>query len=500
MYSVSMYSKVRRAVRNDGMSQREASRLFGIDPRSVRKMLDHAAPPGYQRQKPVHRPKLGPFTGVIDQILKEDLEKLKKHRHTAKRIFERLRDEHGFTGRYGSVKEYVRDKRLHLKEKFIPLAHAPGHAQVDFGEAKCVVIDGVEMDVHYFVMILPHSDACFVAGFPAERTEAFVEGHNAAFAFFGGVPQSVLYDNTSIAVTKVHRDGGRDLTKGFEQLQSHYLFNHRFGRPGRGNDKGKVENLVGFARKNFLVAAPSFADFDELNLYLEEKCRLRWQDQLRRHNETIGERFQRDRDVLLPLPPTPHDACEKVSTKATSQALVRYRSNDYSVPVRFGYHPVDVRGYIHEVVIACGAEVIARHPRSYAKEDMIFDPLHYLELLEEKPGALDQAAPLAGWSLPDEFATFRRLLEARRGKAGKREYIGVLRLMEKFSLQDVHTAIREAMKLGAIGVEAVLHLIHCQIEKRPPKLDLSHHPYLPKAQVDRTSAKDYNSLLAGAPS
>jgi hypothetical protein len=157
-----------------------------------------------------------------------------------------------------------------------------------------------------------------------------------------------------------------------------------------------------------------------------------------------------------------------------------------------------VRGYVEEVVIACGAEVIARHERSYAREDFIFDPLHYLALLEQKIGALDQAAPLQDWNLPEAFATLRRLLEARMGKPGKREYVQVLRLLETFRLEDVHAAVREALKLGAIGFDAVKHLVLCRIERRPPKLDLVAYPYLPKVTVAATQAKAYMALLSGA--
>jgi hypothetical protein len=134
----------------------------------------------------------------------------------------------------------------------------------------------------------------------------------------------------------------------------------------------------------------------------------------------------RDRAALLALPATPYEACEKKVARVSSLSLVRYRSNDYSVPTAYGHREVLVRGYIHEVVIACGAEEIARHPRSYEREDFVFNPLHYLALLERKIGALDQAAPLAGWQLPEEFATLRRLLEARMGKPGKREFVQVL--------------------------------------------------------------------------
>jgi hypothetical protein len=178
---------------------------------------------------------------------------------------------------------------------------------------------------------------------------------------------------------------------------------------------------------------------------------------------------------------------------------VRYDCNDYSVPTTYGHRPVLVLGYVEEVVIACGSEVIARHKRSYARDDFVFDPLHYLALLEQKLGALDQAAPLQGWVLPEEFATLRRLLEARLGKPGKREYVQVLRrLLETFTLEDVHAAVRQALQLGALGFDAVKHVVLCRIERRPPKLDLVAYPYLPRVTVATTQAKAYLALLDGA--
>ncbi len=212
-----------------------------------------------------------------------------------------------------------------------------------------------------------------------------------------------------------------------------------------------------------------------------------------------GERLMRDLNALMALPTTPYDACDRVSTRATSISMVRYRNNDYSVPVAHAHHEVQVRGYVHEVVIGCGAEVIAHHRRSYDKADMVFDPMHYLPLLEQKVGALDQAAPLQGWDLPDEFATLRRLLEARMGKKGKREYVQVLRLLETFELTHLHGAIRQALDLGAIGYDAVKHLVLCRIERRPPRLDLDIYPYLPRAQVGTTDPASYMSLMSGVP-
>ena len=494
MKRLDLYGRVRHAVIVQGMSRREAARIFGIDRRTVDKMLVFSVPPGYRRKQAPARPKLDPFVGIIDQILETDTKRPKKQRHTSKRIFERLRDEHGFAGGITIVKDYVFAARQRQREMFVPLSHPPGHAQVDFGEA-LGVIGGIERKIHFLVMDLPQSDGCFVKAYPGETTEAFCDGHVSAFAFFGGVPVSILYDNTKIAVARILGDGRRQRTRVFSELISHYLFEDRFGRPGKGNDKGKVEGVVGYARRNFMVPLPRFASFDDLNAWLEDQCRRRMSDKLRGHNETIGERLKRDIAAFQDLPAVAYDACDKCTVRVSSLSLVRYRGNDYSVPTAYGHREVLVRGYVHEVVIACGAEIIARHPRSWEKEDFIFDPLHYLALIEQKTNALDQAAPLAGWELPEAFATLRRLLEARMGKKGKREFVQVLRLMETFSLDDVDAGIRSALERGTIGFDAVKHLVLCRIERRPPRLDMTVYPYLPKAHVAATSPAAYMSLL-----
>ena len=499
MKPVELYARVRHACHVEGLSQREAARRFGLDPKTVAKMLRHAVPPGYRRSKPPARPKLDGFTATIDQILMADRSAPSKQRHTAKRIYERLRAEHGFAGGYTIVKDYLREQHARSQEVFIPLAHPPGHAQADFGEA-VAVIGGVRQKIHFFCLDLPHSDAGFVKAYPAERIEAFLDGHNAAFAFLGGVPQSILYDNTTLAVARILGDGTRQRTRSFTELQSHYLFRDRFGRPGKGNDKGKVEGLVGYTRRNFLVPIPTFASFAELNAYLEQRCLERLDHRVRGHAESIGERLVRDLAALQVRPPVPYEACERRPGRVSSLSLVRYEGNDYSVPTTYGHRAVLVRGYVDEVVISCGAETIARHKRSYAREDFIFDPLHYLALLEQKTGAFDQAAPLQGWDLPEAFATLHRLLEARMGKPGKREYVQVLRLLETFRLDDVHAAVRESLRLGAIGYDAVKHLVLCRIERRPPKLDLTVYPYLPRATVATTSARTYMDLLTGVAS
>ena len=312
-----IYGRVRRAVRVEGQSQRAVAKEFGLSRETVRKMLQYAVPPGYQRQQPINRPKLGPWLGVIDAIVEDDKQRPVKQRHTAKRIFERLKEEHGFTGGYTIVKDYVRGEQLHTREMFVPLTHAPGEAQVDFGEA-LVVIAGVEQKAHYLAMDLPHSDDCFVVAFPAETTEAFLEGHVRAFAYFGGVPTRILYDNTKIAVAKILGGEERKRTRSFSELQSYYLFADKFGRPAKGNDKGKVEGLVGYARRNFMVPIPRVSSWEELNARLEAESQKRRPRRLRGHTETIGERFERDHRAMLPLPAAPYEACEKIAGRAAA--------------------------------------------------------------------------------------------------------------------------------------------------------------------------------------
>ena len=272
MYKVELYARVRRACMVEGMSTREAARVFGLHRDTVRKMLQYSVPPGYRRESPPRRPKLDPYRGVIDRILEDDRSLPKKQHHTEKRIYERLRAEHGFGGKYTIVKEYVRERRRRTREMYVPLSHPAGDAQCDFGQAKAV-IGGVEQTVHYFVLDLPHSDACFVKAYPAETTEVFCDGRVSAFSFLGGVPRSILYDNTRLAVANILGDGRRKRTRVFSELVSHYLFEDRFGRPGKGNDKGKVEGLVGYARQNFLVPVPSFPSFDALNAHEDGQAR-----------------------------------------------------------------------------------------------------------------------------------------------------------------------------------------------------------------------------------
>lgn len=401
-------------------------------------------------------------------------------------------------GGHTIIKDYVREHGRRHREVFVPLTHAPGHAQADFGEA-VVVIGGVEQKTHFLALDLPHSDACYIRAYPAATAQAWMDGHVHAFGFFGAVPQSILYDNDRCLVAKIEPDGTRKRARLFSEMLSHYVIRDRYGRPGKGNDKGSVEGLVGYCRRNFMVPIPNFPTWDGFNDWLEEQCRKRQNDKLRGHSETIGARLQQDPEAMAPLSAAPFAACDQASGRVNSRALVRYKTNDYSVPVAFGHRDDWIRAYVDRVVIGCGGEAIAQHARSYDREDMIFDPIHYLPLLERKIAAFEQAAPLAGWELPKAFGTLQKRMEARLLKAGRREYVQVLRLLESFEMEEVHAAVKAALQMGAISFDAGKHLVLCRIERRPPRLDLDVYPFLPRITVQTTSPASYMCLTTGAP-
>jgi len=497
MYAVEVYAAVRRFVFIEGNSRREAARVFGLSRETVTKMCRFSLPPGYTRTRPARKPKLGSLLPVIDAILEADRGAPVKQRHTAKRIFERLRDEHGFGGGYTVVKDYVRIARARERETFVPLSHPPGHAQVDFGEA-VGVIGGIRRKIHFFCLDLPQSDACFVKAYPAETTEAFLDGHVSAFAFFGGVPLSVLYDNLKIAVAKICGDGKRERTRAFTELVSHYLFRDRFGRPGKGNDKGKVEGLVKYARSNFMTPIPTVASFDDLNALLADRV------------AGPGGRkgpAATPRRLASGLPPTSRSSgtCRRFrwSLARSGRRGSRRRRWCAIAATTIRCRPAMasrrwmVKGFVDQVVILCAGDEIARHQRSYGSGIFVFEPLHYLALIETKPNALDQAAPLQGWELPETFQHLRHLLEARMGNRGKREFIQVLRLMEAIPKEVVTFAATEAIRIGAIGFDAVKQIALARVERRPARLDLSAYPHLPKTLVKTTSAADYAVLLPG---
>jgi len=483
-----------RKRRRSGESIRAIQRDTGHHFETIKKILEHPSPPAFQTpERP--KPKIGPYLERIAAILEADKQLPKKQRHTAKRIYEVLREE-GYEGGYTQVKDAVRELRHVSQEVFVPLAHRPGEAQVDFGHA-LVKMAGTLRKVTFFAMALPYSDGMFVAAYPRECTETFQDGHVRAFQFFDGVPRRISYDNAKTSVAQIIGTRQRKLTDGFMQLQSHYLFDEHFCRVRRANEKGVVEGVVKFARLNYFVPVPEVKDFDELNAHLEERCKQDLERQLRGKGTTKKELLKEDQAAFLPLPAAPFDPCRKASTAVDKLSLVRFDCNDYSVPVRYAHHTVVVKGYVDIVRICRKEMVIAEHTRLWEKEAVAFEPMHYLELLERKPGALDHARPLADWNLPECFALLRRRLEEDARAQGTREYICVLRLLEKHPLTKVERAIEKALRYRRCNRDVVAQFLYPDEAWTPPTFSLDGREHLKGVYVAAPDLAAYRSLLGG---
>ena len=487
------WNEIRHRVLVEGASKRSIRRDYGIGSEVLDKILALPEPPGYRQRTERPKSKLGPFMGLVDAILEDDKQAPAKQRHTARRIFDRLRDEHGYSGSEITVRRYVAVQKRTSAEVFVPLSQPPGEAQFDFGEAT-VEIDGVRVKAALAVMTLPYSDAFLVSAYPRECTETFQAGHVAAFEYFGGVPTKTAYDNTSIAVSKIIGPTERTLTREFLRLESHYLFTHRFCRVARGNEKGHVENLVGYGRRNFLVPVPSFSTFSELNAHLEERCVADLDRRTRGNSGTKAERLEEDLDAMHRLPGTSFEPKRVEARRANSLSLVRFDQNDYSVPTAFAHHEVIVSGGIEQISISAGPELVATHPRDWGREHTTYNPCHYLALLERKPGALDFARPLETLELPSSFALLRRRLEADLGSSGTREFIKVLRLMERATLRELTAAVEAALTIGATSSDAISLILFHRQERPVGLFSLDGHPHLRSVAVELPDLTAYRAL------
>jgi transposase len=489
--------EIRRQVLTRELSKRGACAKYGLSWRTLVRVLEHEEPVGYQMQKTRPKRKLEKFLPIIHEILKQDQQAPKKQRHTAKRIFERLRDEHEYEGGLTIVKEAVRGWKQRQAEVFVPLAHRPGEAQVDFGEAQ-VRLRGEQVKVAMFVMTLPYSDAIFCQVFPKECTEVFQEGHKRAFEFFGGVPGRISYDNSKIAVAKITGGRGREVTREFLRLEGHFLFAHHFCLVRRPNEKGHVENLLGYARRNYLVPVPETDSLEGVNAALEERCGEDLSRKLRGKSATKEELLAEEQTWFLTIPQEEFEARRVEGAKASSLSLVRFECNDYSVPTEYAHHEMTVIGGIEEVRLVVGDQLVARHPRHWGKEHTEFNPVHYLALLERKPGALDYARPLENWELPGCFGVLRRRQENELEKHGTREFIKVLRLLEHATLAELTGAVEYALSIEANSADAVKLILQSRQEQPVSLFCLDGRPHLKGLQIPPPSLYAYQSLRVGA--
>lgn len=490
------WNEIRQRVLREGVSKRQILRETGMHWTTLEKILSHSSPPGYRLSKRRIRPKIDPHISWIREIITADKSVLRKQRHTAKKIFDRLVEERGYQGGYTAVKDVVREIKRTSREVFMPLIHRPGEAQVDFFEA-LAKIDGEQKKVHVFVMALPFSDMFFCIAFPRECSEAFWQGHVEAFKFFGGVPHRISYDNLRIAVKTITGCHQRELTDGFLGLQSHYLFQSHFCTVRRANEKGIVEGMARYARSNFMVPVPQVKDYDELNEDLRQHC---WNEQfrtLRGKTQSKQQLWQEESKTFLAFPSETFDISRTETVRANSMSLVRFDKNDYSVPVRYAHHALIAKGYIHHIdVYTKSGTKIGRHQRIWGKYQIQYNPRHYLPLLDDKPGALDYADPLADLHLPECFGILRKRLESQLPEKhqGTKEYISILRLIEKYSVNRVAEAIEKALRYRNPIRDVVLP--YCVEQEYPEAMTFSlvGREHLKSVSVLPPNLHNYHSL------
>jgi transposase len=479
MLTVNHFEIIRRKVLLDGQSQRDVARELGHSRKTIAKALVHASPPGYQMGVERKSPVMDRYRPVIEQWMEADKTAPPKQRHTAQRIYERLRDEQEFTGNEGTARRFVAKlKALQPKEAFMPLLFDAGEeAQVDWGEAK-VIENGIQRTVQLFCMRLSHSKASFVYPYERATMESFLDGHVRAFDFFGGVPKRLAYDNLKSAVTHVGRGRERKLNERFMQLRSFYLFDTRFCNIASGNEKGDVENLVKRCQRTYLTPVPAVTSIGtDLAQRLRESCErdlLKIDDH---QTQSRAQLLEKERMAFVPLPSSVFRACREESTHVSKQLLVRFDGNDYSVPTEQAHQPCVVRGFVDRVEIEVNHQPVAVHLRCYGQGEFVLEPLHYLKLLERKPGSLDNARPFkqrdrGGWG--DELGAMRKELEYRQpGGVGTGQFIEILQLALRYSLESVKRAVGVCVDRRAYSAAAVLNVLRNEPQRPLTRLDLS---------------------------
>jgi transposase len=503
MRTVDDYAKYRTAHR-DGMTIRQIARSFHVSRRKVREALAAPEPKPYTRTKPAPAPVLGPFTAIIDQVLRDDRDAPPKQRHTAAQLFRRLQDEQGYPGSYPTVRRYVAAHRQHSSPTFIPLAHPPGHRlEADFGHIHVDFPDGRRL-VPFLVTVWAYSNAPFVIVLPTERTEAVLHGMVRALEFFGAVPREVWWDNPKTVATLILRGRQRLLHPRYAALASHYTFEAKFCLPAQAHEKPDVESGVRAVQRRFATPVPRVADITELNEHMRQRCI----DERRRTVRSasgafvIGDRLAEELAAAACLPPRAFDPCIERQAVADKYQTVAFDAHRYSVPRPWAFRSVTVKGYVDRVVVVAGGQVVAEHPRCYDHSQQVLDPVHFLATLARRPAALDHAPVYRDWRPTAALAALRRELEAKHGTpGGTRQFIRVLQLLAEHPQSRVERAI-EACRAGhAVSAEAIVQrtrTLAAAEAGRPLSIELSYQTStLPQVSVPPPDLSRFNRLLGG---
>jgi len=503
MIQVDEKELIRRAYLLEGKSERQIAQERKHSRDTVAIAIADPSTATYRLTQPRPSPVMDPVKDIVEGWLRADQTAPKKQHHTAHRIFERLVKEHGFQGKEPTVRRYVRLRRAELEpaEAFLLLEYSPGlDAQCDFGEAQ-ILLAGEPTTVQLFCMRLCYSKCAFVCAFPHQRQEAFLEGHRLAFEFFGGVPHRIWYDNLKTAVQKILLGHRRQEQQTFIAFRAHYLFESRFCTPGEGHEKGLIENLVGYARRNYLVPVPEVPALLALNTELLARCRAEAVRRLRGETQTIGELWAEEQAALLGLPAHSYECCRCVPSRVNSYSLVTFETNRYSVPVEYAGYPVLLKAFVDHIDVIYEDRVVATHGRSYGREGDFLDPQHFLRLIMQRPGAWEHAQVIREWQArwPKVYDRYLAALREHCPEPqGLREFIRVLALHRTFDEPLIAAALEWALAQRIYTCEGVKHWLLQQTHatETPPPLDLGTRPYLAQPRVAEPNLARYQQLVA----
>jgi transposase len=455
MRTVDDFAEIRRLHRNH-MSARQIALRLGVGRDTVRKALANPEPVPYTLAKPRPAPIFGAFRQFVDDILTEDQTAPPKQRHTAQQIYRRLVADHGYTGGYDQVRRYLQQHRLDRKETFIPLEHPPGHrAEADFGHIYVDFPEG-RRQVPVLLVTWSYSNCPFAIALPTERTESILHGLVEAFAFFGCVPRELWWDNPKTVAVHIFKGRDRTLHPRYAALASHYTFSPRCCMPVSPTEKPRVEKRVFDLQRQWATPVPRVADLDALNAHLRRQYLAARDRNCGENTLSVAAMFEQDREAALPVPAYRFDACVIQPAQVDKYQTARFDRNSYSVPRRWAFRTVSVKGYVDRVTVLGDGATIATHMRSYASGQKILDPLHFLGTLERKPAALDHAPVYRDWQLPAVFAELRRALEDRLGvHAGARHYIRVLQLLALHTIARVAVVIADCLSRGELDATTI---------------------------------------------
>lgn len=514
MYEVTIRDDIRDWVLVQGHSQRSAAEHFQLSRDTVARLL-REAPEEPERRYRRHMSRTTPVRDAvvphIEGWLQENarLQRVApKQLWTAHRMWEEL-CRMGIAVAESTVRQLVREQRAARRDSstslrgkaFVPLSFAPAEqAEVDFGHA-VVRLAGQEVTIPFLAARLRFSGAMFLAAFPTERRDAFLLGQRWAFEFWGGVPKRVVYDNLKPAVALLLRGHSRQEQQAFRHFHSAYGYEAVFANPHAGWEKGSVENLVGYARRTYLVPLPEAASWEELNLTLRTQCQADQQRVMAGRVRAIADLLEEERTQLTPLPDYPVEVGELREVVVRSTARVRFEANDYSVPVRYVGSRLTLKADPFTIRLFAGSELVATHPRSYQRGQVVEDFRHYVPLLLEKPFAVPFASALRHGALPPAWEVYRQCLvrerEAQGLFDGNREFARILHLCLSHSVEAVGAALNLAAASGRYSAEAVRQLLHwadAPIAETVPLDPLRYPDYqVPQPRPDLSA---YNRLLA----